>query len=223
MTRFPTTPPLLAALAMASICALSAAEASAPPQASFRFERVNGTYEGSAPELAPIENGPVVVRPSSPAYTLTLVDHRLGLARRPGSAHRLDLEVEIEGRADVVADISIGSFPSRLEDEVELPRQRLRVRGEVTLERQAEGYLLTVVELPRQLEIDVRSRLGGQLVGLCEAVSLFVPGSNCGALERALARVKVRLPEPGDSHLLLYDDLTPEERAALDAYLGPTG
>lgn len=193
----------------------------APAEESFHFERLDGVYSNPDPPLAPIEQGSLTVALRSPANRVQLFRHELRLRPLGDGTHGAWLEAEIGGRGDLEADLSIaGATTTRLTDEVEIPRQVLRVFGQIRLDRVEDGYLVTAVELQPRVRLDIRSRLAGSLSGTCRSFTRLLPlGIECGSLEQALATAAVPLPKPGETFLLPDRLLTDEDRRRLDAYL----
>ena len=185
----------------------------------FSFSKLNRTYTDVVSELAPIEQGPVVLRLSSPEHSLVVQSHQLRL--RPGAdgVHAGRMELAVLGKGWLVADVEGAGFATRLQDEVYVPPQTLVVEAKVKLARREGGYGVTTVELPQRLEVRIQSKLANQLLSWCDGLSLLLP-LNCEAMGRSLALAAVPLPAPGAEYLLSDAELTAEDRAALDAYLG---
>ena len=88
------------------------------------------------------------------------------------------------------------------------------------LERGPSDYLVTPLEMSRQIQLQIKSRLAGDLANWCASIPLIsLTGADCSGLRNALSQVSVPLPAPGETYLLPYTELTPEERRALDGYL----
>ncbi len=188
------------------------------------FERLNGTYEDLGGNLRPVVSGPVTVRISSDSNELTLIEHRLELTPLGGGEHRGRLSARFRGRAHLTLAVEVGGLPTRLEDDVRVLEQERILPGRFRVERAPEGYALTMLELPPDMPVEIESDLGKDLVALCDRVTFFLPGgSGCDGLDRALSNPRVPLPKPGAKIFLDAADLTPAERAALDAYLAAAG
>jgi hypothetical protein len=209
----------LAALLVSPSAKLPAQPEEAPPN-RFRFERANRTYRDLAPELATFEQGDLAVRFSSPRNALTLRDHLLRLEPGAGGSHAAELTLEIEGEGWLVADVTMGAVVRRLEDEVHVPRQKKTLEGRARLARAEGGYRITPEQLPRRVEVAVRSGVGDRLLALCESMARL-PGLavDCSGVERAVSTLVVDLPEAGESYLLPAETLTRDERRVLDEYL----
>lgn len=198
---------------------LAAAGVAEPSAASFTFDRFNGTYENVVRDIAPVHQGPMTVRPSSPSHTLTLEDHRLELSRLGRGEHRARFWMRFAGQAKVVADLELAGVPGRLEDDVTIPAQERSVEARIRMVRGDEGFLITTLEMPAELEVEVRSDLGGQLVSWCEKLTFFMPGAACSGLDHAVSHPRLPLPKPGAEFVLKDSDLTPAEVERLRAYL----
>jgi hypothetical protein len=215
-------PPLLLA---AGLCGWLAGPplAAAEPQ-SFSFGKLNRSYENLVGDLQPITQGPLTVELSSPAHTLVLRANRLlltPLGEGEAAAQQAHLELELMGKGELVADVEGAGLRTRLQDELYVPPQTLALDARIRLRRGEGGYLVTPLELPRQVEVKIQSKLSNDLLALCDGVALFT-GLDCAALERALSVAVIPLPAAGESYLLPDADLSAADRAALDAYLAPT-
>lgn len=207
--------PLLVALAVAPLAAAP------PPETEvFVLERLNGTYTDLGGDVREVRNGPVIVRPRSESNRFELHANRLELTPLGEGEHRAELWVRFEGEADVAAEILVGSLSGgTLTDEVTVPEQERTLESRIELERRGEDYVITILEAPRDFSIHIRSRLAGQLVSICESLTLFAPGDSCEGLDVALSNPRLPMPEPGKELLLPAAQLRPEEAAQLDAYL----
>jgi hypothetical protein len=185
-----------------------------------RFERLNRGYRGVAPEILPIEEGPLTIRLTSPRNDLTVRSHRLRLEPGAGNSHSAELRIEFTGKGWLVADVEAAGLSTRLEDEVRVPPQALEMQGRVRVRRVQGGYEVTPEQLPRSVSVRIESGIGRQLMSVCDGVAaLPLTEVDCPALERALTRAVVPLPAAGESFLLEDAELTPEERGQLDGYL----
>ncbi len=216
---------IAAALAFAAVLALPAglsAAASAP--AELRFEKLNRSYSDFVTELAPIGEAGMSVLLRSPTQTLILRDHRIRLtpltAIRDG-AFMGEIELDVQGKGALVADVTMGPIVRQLTDEVVVPPQTLRVAARVRVRRVADGYEILPEELPKSIEVAVQSQTVNQILALCDqAATLSLGAIDCSGLDRALTRPAV--PIPGGGSLFLGDEnLTAADRERLDALLGP--
>ena len=211
---------LAAAAAGAAASEPAAAAAGAAGGREFAFPRLNRTYHDLVGELQPIRHGPFTVRLSSPRQTIVLRSHRLELRPAAGGVHAGTLELEVMGKGWLVGDVDAAGLATRLQDELQVPPQTLRLDGRVRLERAPDGYRVTPLELPARVEVVIRSGLVADLIGWCDRLAA-VPFADfdCVGLERSLERVAVPLPPAGESYLLPDAELRDEDRLALDRYL----
>lgn len=208
----------IAGLGMAAVASQYAA--AAEPR-TFAFSKLNRSYENLAGDLQPITEGPLTVELSSPSHTLVLKQNRLVLTPGPAGDYLAQLELDILGKGQLIADVAGAGLSTRLQDELYVPPQKLALTARVRMRRVEGGYEVTPLELPSKIEVAIQSKLSNSLIGLCDGVALFT-GLDCAALERALSRAAVPLPAAGGAHLLPDSDLTESDRAALDALLGAT-
>ncbi|HVR28951.1 MAG TPA: hypothetical protein VMS86_05395 [Thermoanaerobaculia bacterium] len=185
----------------------------------FEFSRLNRTYGQFVEDLAPVVLGPMEVTLRSPEHQLDLVGHRAVLEPAADGSHRVRVSIELSGRGKLDAVLRAAGLEGRLADDLELPLQTLELVGRIRLERHAGGYDITLVEAPASVEVQIESRLAGRLVPLCRQMALVLVRFDCAALDDSLSRVQVPIPGPGAEFLLPIDELTPEERRRLDAYL----
>lgn len=198
----------------------TAAATPATTPARFSFDSLNRTYHFDDSDLAPVRQGPVTIHLSSPRNVLILKDHSVTLVPLSDGTFRASVGVDLLGSGDLVANlVTAAGTSSRLEDLVVVPRQTVRLDGRVRFSRVADGWDVTALSLPRQVEIDIQSRLAGSLVSLCGQMAVFL-GLDCDGLDRSLSRAEVPLPEPGSVFFLPEEDLSAAEAATLDAYLG---
>lgn len=187
--------------------------------AVFEFPRLNMSYRDMAPEIAPVSAGGLSIQLSSPANSLTIRHHQLRLERLEGNRYRFYGMVDLLGKADLVAEFD-AVMASRLDDQVLLPIQQLELSGEVEIVRDTGGYNVTTRELPEHVEIAMQSRLGNQLLSLCDLMSIF-SGGDCSSLEQAFSRVQLPLPPAGETYRIELERLTAAEIELLDGYLLP--
>ncbi len=182
---------------------------------------LNGTYTGLDSDLAPIEEGPLTIRLSSPEHEVVVHGNLVSLQRNHRGHLDVEVEIELEGTGRLVADVVGAGVQNRFTDDVEGPRQTVRVRGEVDLERAADGYRFTVVRPGPAAALAIESRVAGQIVGVCRALAL-VPflDLGCDRLAAGLSVVRIPLPERGTVLLLPAAGLTDEERAFFDRLAG---
>lgn len=178
---------------------------------------LNGTYTGLDTGLAPIEEGPLTIRLSSPEHRLVVHGNRLTLRRNYRGRFDAAVEIELEGEGRLIADVEGAGINNRFTDEVKAKRQTVEVRGEVRLEAAEDGYRFTVVRPGPAVSLEIESRLAGQIVDVCRVVALLpLFDLGCDRVEAALSVVRIPLPERGRVLLLPAERLTDEERAFFD-------
>jgi hypothetical protein len=214
---------LAAGLLLAAGAALLGPASAASPEvapARFSFDSLNRAYHLEDSDVAPVRQGPVTIHMSSPRNSLILKDHSVTLTPQADGTYQASVGIDLLGSGDLVADlVTDAGTSSRLEDVVIVPRQQVRLDGRVRFARVPDGWDVTALSLPREVELDIQSRLAGNLVTLCGQMAVFL-GLDCDGLDRSLSRVGVPLPEAGSVFFLPEEDLSPAEVAALDAYLG---
>lgn len=195
-----------------------------PQPREFIFPERNRLYLDIRVALEPVPLGPMLVRLSSPGASLRISDHRVVLSPRPNGDHDVWVELQFSGSGTLVADLELAGLSTRETDQVLLPRQVQTQQGKVRLERGPDAYRVTPLEMPRQVRLQIKSRLAGELANWCAAIPLIrFTGADCSGLRKALSQVTATLPPPGETYLLPYSELTTEERRALDGYLDEAG
>jgi hypothetical protein len=187
--------------------------------AEFEFARLNRTYSQFVDQLQPVVLGPVEVLLRSPQHQLELSRHRAWLTPAREGTHTVRVDIELSGSGTINAVLRAAGLEGKLDDELTLPRQTLRMDGRIRLARSAAGYQIALVEAPPTVEVQIQSQLAGRLVPVCRQMALVLVTFDCAALEDALSRVQVPLPKPGTEFLLPIEEVTPEEAKALDGYL----
>ena len=177
---------------------------------------MNGVYEDLDSDLAPIRQGSLTIRVSSPEHRLSVHGNRLQLEPSADGSLAAVMEVDFEGGGRLIADVEgVGRF----EDRVEAPRQTARAAGSVRLARSEEGYLFTVVAADPFVRLEISSGVSRQIAGACRALEL-IPFVDlpCGGLEKALSTVRVPMPGPGEKFAVAAEALSDEERAFFDRF-----
>ncbi len=206
--------PLLALLAASPVAAAPAAGR------DFEFAKLNRGYKNLMAEAPEYKNGSLSVRLSSPRQALIVKSHRLHLEPLGDGTFRATLGIEFYGNGWLVADVAYGSVAQKLEDQLFVPPQKIEVPARVRVEREAGGYRFRASELPKQVTVEIHSRLASQIVGLCDGAAILALGQlDCSGVERSLTRVAVPLPGPGGEFFLGNDEIGTEERAALESLL----
>jgi hypothetical protein len=206
----------MVALAWAVVLAAGAARADA---AEFEFARLNRTYSQFVDQLQPVVLGPVEVLLRSPQHQLQLTRHHAWLEPAAEGTHKIRVDIELTGSGTINAVLRAAGLEGKLDDELTLPRQTLRLDGRIRLARSQAGYQIALVEAPESVEVQIQSQLAGRLVPVCRQMALVLVTFDCAALEDALTRVNVPLPKPGTEFLLPIDEVSPAEAKALDRYL----
>lgn len=204
-----------------SASAIPPGDAGAKTARIFVFDRFNKAYEDLAPPLEPIRQGPLTIRLSSPKHVLVLLSHVLQVRPNGDGTHDALLQAEFEGSGDLTADLDLLGLPGRIQDRFLIPLQKKKIHGRVRMDRVAEGYRITPLELPEQVEVEIRTGMGNRLVDWCRRMAQ-VPLSplECGGLDRSLSQLEIPMPKD-ETYVVSEADLTEEERRALDEYLGP--
>jgi hypothetical protein len=216
----PASPSPASPAAPAAAAPAAARPAPAASSTSFSFPLINRSYSDLAPAAVPYTSGALSVALSSPRHNVVVREHRLTLTPLADGTHRADLDVTFLGKGWMVADVELAGFATQLADEVLLPSQRKLLQGRVRLEPAAGGgMLLTPVELPKTVQVAIQSRVGNQLVGWCEGISVLpLTDVDCGELQRAVQTATVPVPQADGPIHLDADELRPEDQAALEAY-----
>lgn len=209
--------PLLAVVALLGSAAAAVGD---ELPAALEFERLNRAYSDFAPELASWSDGAVGVRLQSPKQSLVLRGHRIRLTPLPGGLFAGALELDLLGKARMIADLELGPLAERFDEEVVVPPQTVVVAGKVRMRRIEGGYRIDAIELPPAVEISIQSATLNAVLALCDQASILSLGSlDCGGLGPALTRPRLPIPA-GQSFELADDDLTADDRRELDALLG---
>jgi hypothetical protein len=181
---------------------------------SIELSFVNGQYRDLATDIAPIQQGPLLIRISSPEHEMTVHGNRLRMRPESGGVAMAEITVDLEGYGQLIADLEGLGGGNSFKDRVDVERQTLEVAGRVRLQRVEHGFLLTVVQLPESVQLRIQSGVGEQIVGICTSLDkLPLLSLDCAGMAEALAIAAVPLPGPGETYLLEDDRLSPEDRA----------
>jgi len=203
-----------------STLVFSSTVAAAAGETGFSFLRLAGTHSFTEIETTPSAWGLLEVRPRVRRGKLRVLSHQVYLSPLADGTHRARFVVRVEGEGEIAAKISALGFSTEQTDEVVLPAQDQVLTGRVRIRREAGAYRVTTVELPRQATVRIRSRLAETTAQWCEGIPGFEAlGGDCGALREALARVTLNLPPAGETYEIRGEDLTVQEREAIDRYL----
>lgn len=194
------------------------------PTVEMRFPKLNRSYSDFVGGLAPIGEEGMSVVLSSPKQTMILRDHRIRLtplSSAAGDTFAGELELDVQGKGQLVADVTIGPIVRHLTDEVVVPPQTLRLASKVRIRRVADGYEVTPEALPERIEVAVQSQTINQILAICDqAATLTLGAVDCSGLERALTRPAVPLPGGGGEFHLGDEELTDADRLWLDTLIG---
>lgn len=210
------------ALSFLLLAALPLAGGASAEQQELRFAKLNHPYTDFVRELAPVGEPGMSVRLTSPHQTLVLRDHRIRLAPQGGGVFAGEVELDVQGKGDLVADVELGPLVRQLVDEVVVPPQTVRAAGKARIRRVDGGYEIEALEAPRELRLAIQSRTINDILTLCGRASLLTLGAvDCSGLEESLGRPAVAVPQGAVFHLA-DGDLEPADRDALDRLLaGP--
>ncbi len=184
-------------------------------------DRVNGTHTDLDTELAPVEVGPLTVTLRPTGERLEVVEHELALGPAGDGLHRARLRARYQGEADLFAVLEVAGVGSEIEDHLVLPLQEIEIVGLVEIHRQDEGLLITTVENPESVKVQIESNLADRVGLLCAGLAVMAMGGlDCAAVDRRLSVVEIPLPEAGREFFVPWDGLTAEERRQVEAYVG---
>lgn len=202
----------------------AAAQVPGGSPSDLRFEKLNRAYSDFVNELAPIGEEGMSVHLVSPKQTLILRDHRIRLTPLSDAMDGVfmgEVELDVQGKGALVADVTMGPIVRQLTDEIIVPPQTIRLAGKVLIRRVADGYEITPEKLPERIEVAVQSRTINQILALCDQAAILSLGAvDCAGLDLALTHPAVPVPGGGQAFLLGDDNLTDADRARLDALLG---
>ena len=122
------------------------AGAAARQAAEFEFARLNRTYSQFVDQLQPVVLGPVEVLLRSPQHQLQLSRHHAWLEPAAEGTHKIRVDIELMGSGTINAVLRAAGLEGKLDDELVLPRQTLRLDGRIRLARSAAGYQIALVE-----------------------------------------------------------------------------
>jgi hypothetical protein len=183
------------------------------------FSKLHRSYTNLVSDLAPIVQGPLTLRMSSPSHVLTVKDTRLRMTAAPAGTQAIHLEIDLSGKGWLVGDVEASGMTTRLQDELFVLPQTVVLDAKVRLRRAASGFVVEALELPAQVEVQIQSRLTSELLQWCTGISIFA-GFDCSGLERALTRIAVPLPAAaGAAYELPDSELTAEERQQIQKWL----
>jgi len=199
---------------------LVAATPDPPAGEGIELAYLNETYTDLDADLAPIQEGPLSVRLSSPSHRLTLHRNRLVLTPSADGDPDAWVGAEFEGAGDLVADLQGGTLATQIQDRVVVPRQTVRLRGKLRVTRDADSYTLRALEAPPSVPVQIRSGLIDRCVAICRGLGLLAV-VDCERLERALSTVQVPIRSDQAALRIPHDRLSETDRAYLDRFVRP--
>lgn len=189
---------------------------------TFQFEAYNREYVDIRTSTRWKRDGAIEATLSSPSHRLTVRDHSVDLRPGPDGAHHARIRVNFSGEGDVVAEIGMVGAETTLDDHVTAPQQEIEVDALIRFTRVEGGYELETLELQESVEVDIESRLGTQIAGICDS-ALAILGADCSAVLAMFTTATIDLPEAGGVYFIPEDRLSRAERHKLDRYLGSGG
>ena len=200
------------------LCLLVAAGPAPPLEGGLELAYLNQTQDNVDVALAPIREGPLEIRLSSPRHRVTL--HRNRLVLHPSADGDPDawVEAEFEGDGDLVADVEGGPLATRFQDHVVAPRQVVQLRGKTRVTRDAQSYTLHVIEAPASVPVRIRSGVVSRCVALCRGLGLFAV-ADCAHLQRSLSTVQVPLRSEQAALRIPRERLSAADRSYLDRFV----
>ncbi len=186
-----------------------------------KSDRVDGIHRDLPVDIAPIEQGLIIIQLHATDPVLEVASHQLLLWPVEGGSHRARLTARFQGEARLQADVEIAGLPAQITDLVELPEQETAIEGQFKITREEGGYRIVAEELPRFIEFRVKSRLAGQMVTVCRGLALLAPGggAECEGLDRMLSVLHLPMPESGETYFIEESKFTTFEREQVDGYL----
>ncbi len=185
---------------------------------TFEFEAYNREYVDLRTSTRWKREGAIQATLSSPAHRLTVRDHTVDLRPGPDGTYHARVRVNFSGEGDVVAEIGMAGAETRLEDHVTAPQQEIQVDARLRFTRVEGGYEIETVELQESVEVEIESRLGGQIASICDT-ALALLGADCSAVLAMFNSATIDLPEPGGVYFIPEEKLSRAERHKLDRYL----
>lgn len=200
------------------VACLAAASAAEDGWTTFEFESYNREFVNIRSDARWERDGPIRATLTSPSHRLSIRDHTVDL--RPGgdAAYEARVRVNFSGEGDVIAELEMAGADTTLEDHVTAPQQEVEVNARLRFRRVEGGYEIETLEMQETIEVEIESRLGEQIVGICQSALAFL-GVRCSGIEAMFSSATVRLPEAGATYFIAEDKLSRGERARLDRFL----
>ncbi|MEM8994769.1 MAG: hypothetical protein AAGF23_08260 [Acidobacteriota bacterium] len=203
------------------LCVLASAPTAGADEVEIAI--MNGVYENLDAGLVPFRQGPVTLLIRSPEHQLQVHANRLILERRADGTLDAAFEADVEGWGQLIVDVQAAGSSTTFEDRVDVPRQWLRTRGEVGLERAEGGWNVTFHDYVHDaVGVQIKSAVSAQVVDTCRTlVSLGFAVIDCDGVQASLTRIQVPLPERGSTFLIRRELLREEEAELFDRFAAP--
>jgi hypothetical protein len=210
---------LRGALVVVGAVVFGAGTAGVAQAAELRFEKLNHTYTDFVPPLEDVTEKGVRVRLRSPKQSLLLRDHRIRLEPAADGSFAGEVELDVQGKGTLIADIYIGVYTESVTEQVIVPPQTLKIPGRVRIRRVEGGYEIEPLELPPSISVAIQTPTINAILTLCDNASILSLGSiDCTGLDRALTRPAI--PIPSDQRFTLQDSqINDDDRVELDQLL----
>ena len=183
-------------------------------------DRIDGIHTDIETDLAPVEMGPLSITLRPTDHRIEILEHELALGGADSGLDAARLRARYRGEADLVAEIEVAGVASEIEDHLVLPEQEIELSGLVELGLQDDGIVVTTIEHPEHVEVEIESGLAEKLQLLCGGLALMAMGNlDCDTLDQLLSVVRVPLPEPGREFFVPFTELTTSERRQIEEYL----
>ena len=185
---------------------------------TFEFEAYNREYVNIRSNARWTRQGPIQATLSSPAHRLSIRDHSVDLRPSTAGSYEARIRVNFSGEGDVFAELEMAGAETKLEDHVVAPRQEVEVMARIRFRQVDGGYEVETLELPPSVEVEIESRLGEQIIGVCQS-ALVLLGVQCGGLDEMFSSATIPLPKAGGTYFISEEQLTPAERVRLNRFL----
>lgn len=185
---------------------------------TFEFESYNGEYVNIRSNAQWERDGAVQATLSSPTHRLTIRDHSVELQPAAEETYQARIRVNFSGEGDVIAELAMVGADTTLEDHVTAPQQEVEVNARLRFRQVDGGYEVETVELQESIEVQIESRLGGQIAGVCKSALAFL-GVQCRGIDSMFSTATIRLPEPGATYFIPDEKLSKAEQVRLNRLL----
>ncbi len=185
---------------------------------TLHFDAYNREYVDVRTSTRWERDGAIQATLSSPSHRLSVRDHSVDLRPGPEGAHHARIRVNFSGEGEVVAEIGMAGTGTTLEDYVTAPQQEVEVSALIRFTSVEGGYEIETLKLQESIEVDIESRLGTQMAGICNS-ALAIFGADCSAVLAMFTTATIDLPKAGGVYFVPEDRLSRAERHKLDRYL----